>query len=169
MTKEPHLVAIVGNDITFDSRVKKAAMTAANAGYKTTIICYSPTHQRSEIHYGGVRVIKVPITFAARDKSKRLKLQLRPFSETELNARYEGKFVHNSGIIRRIEAKKNAFSNKPIKKYALAVAYKLIQLRIRTTRNVFEGRKWLNHAFDVLLKIGNRIIRKLVHRVSEIL
>ena len=59
MTKEPHLVAIVGNDITFDSRVKKAAMTAANAGYKTTIICYSPTHIRSEVNFGNVRVIKV--------------------------------------------------------------------------------------------------------------
>ena len=50
MTEEPHVIAIVGNDITFDSRVKKAAMTAANAGYKTTIICYSPTPNLSLIH-----------------------------------------------------------------------------------------------------------------------
>ena len=169
MTKEPHLVAIVGNDITFDSRVKKAAMTAANAGYKTTIICYSPTHTRSEVNFGNVRVIKVPIAFVARDKSKRLRLQLRPFNETELSARYEGKFVHNSGVIRRLEAKRNGLSKKPIKKYSLSVTHKLIHLKVKVIRKVFEARKWLNRAFDVLLKIGNRITRRLQHRISEAL
>ena len=167
MTKEPHLVAIVGNDITFDSRVKKAAMTAANAGYKTTIICYSPTHNRSEVNLGNVRVIKVPIAFVARDKSKRLKLQLRSFSETELNARYEGKFVHNSGVIRRLEARRCTLSNKPFKRYSLSVTHKSVQLKIKVIRKVFEARKWFNRAFDVLLKIGNRIIRRLQHQISE--
>ena len=169
MTKEPHLVAIVGNDITFDSRVKKAAMTAVNAGYKTTIICYSPTHNRSEVNFGNIRVLKVPIAFVARDKSKRLRLQLRPFSETELKARYEGKFVHNSGLIRRLEAERNALSKKPIKKYSLSATHKLIQLKIKVIRKVFETRKWLNRAFDVLLKIGNRITRRLQNRISEAL
>ena len=67
MTHKPHLVAIVGNDITFDSRVKKAAVSAANAGYKTTIVCYSPNRLRTEESFGNIAVIKVPVPFLAAD------------------------------------------------------------------------------------------------------
>jgi len=164
MTHKPHLVAIVGNDITFDTRVKKAAVSAANAGYKTTIVCYSPNGSKIEERFGNIAVIKVPVPFLARDKSKRLKIQLRPFQEIELEARYEGKTAYSAGVTRRLESNKKFHPKRSIGRHKATILSVLVQAKIQISQRILQIRKWLNRAFDILLKIGNRIRRKATLR-----
>ena len=165
MTYKPHLVAIVGNDITFDSRVKKAAVSAANAGYKTTIVCYSPNRSKTEERFGNITVIKVPVPFLARDRSKRLKIQLRPYQEIELEARYEGKSAYNAGVARRLESETRTRHKRSIGRHTATILSLLFRIKIQISQRILWLRKWLNRAFDILLKIGNRVIRKITHRV----
>ena len=168
MPKDLHLVAIVGNDIIYDSRVKKAAASATAAGYRTTVICYSPTNTRTESYSGDIKVIKVPVPFNARDKSKRLRVALRPFQEKELIARFQGKFVHKEAMIRRRKATLKISPQKSINWYANYVSCFVIQAQLKFDQRFLASRKWLNRAFDILIKIYNRIRRRITQRLSQI-
>ncbi len=63
----PHVVMIVGNDVTVDQRVKKIALTVALAGPKVTVVGLSTTGERWETHIGPVHIIRVPVKFTQRD------------------------------------------------------------------------------------------------------
>ncbi|GLY95610.1 hypothetical protein Acsp02_28650 [Actinoplanes sp. NBRC 103695] len=67
----PHVVVIVANGITGDSRVQKTAIAAARAGWRVTLLgAGGRDGKRRETVMGPVRVIRVPVpaVFAARSK-----------------------------------------------------------------------------------------------------
>ena len=101
MTAAPHIVAIVGNDITIDSRVKKTAAAAAAAGFRSTIVCYTAERQRRDVQMGQVRVIKVPVPFAVRNGPGRTPRPIRPFVATELAERRLAKRTRQLAVKRR--------------------------------------------------------------------
>src|SRR6266508_3883975 len=61
-----HVVMLVANDIRTDTRVKKAAMSAARAGLRVTVVGYSPDAERHEVCMGPCRLIRVPVPWRAK-------------------------------------------------------------------------------------------------------
>ena len=101
MSEPKHIVAIVGNDITIDSRVKKSAAVAAAAGYRSTIVCYTAEPRRFEVEMGEVRVIKVPVPFVVRNAPGRTPAPMRPFVASELARRRLAKRTKQLAVKRR--------------------------------------------------------------------
>ena len=85
---EIHVVAVVGNDIINDNRVKKAAASSAAAGYRTTLVCYAPETSRRASPMGAVEVVRVPVPFHVRDRFRRVPGLARNFDGTEINQRH---------------------------------------------------------------------------------
>ena len=59
--RERHVVMVVANDITGDSRVQKVALSAAAAGYDVTLLGRSPDDKASKEWHGAARVRRVPV------------------------------------------------------------------------------------------------------------
>lgn len=98
----PHVVGIVGNDITTDSRVKKTAATMAEAGYRSSIVCYTPGMDRTSM-MGDVEVHRVNVPFTLRDRH-RLRQPLRPLVGAELAARHHPARQDRIARKRRLDA-----------------------------------------------------------------
>ena len=58
--KQPHVVMLVTNDVTGDSRVQKSALAVAEAGYRVTVLGYSPTKARTEEALGPATIVRIP-------------------------------------------------------------------------------------------------------------
>ena len=63
----PHVLMIVGNDITMDTRVKKTALSMARAGVRVTVLGLSTSAMRTTSMLGPVKVLRVPVDFHLRD------------------------------------------------------------------------------------------------------
>lgn len=61
--RDKHVVMLVANDVSRDSRVQKTALTASQAGYRVTVIGMSRTDQRSVEQLGAASVVRVPVPF----------------------------------------------------------------------------------------------------------
>ncbi len=109
----PHVVGIVGNDIVNDSRVKKTAAAMAAAGYRSTILCYTPDDDRTST-MGDVEVRRVHVPFTLRDQLGRAPQMLRPFVGTELAARHVGPRQARIARKRRKEAAVAAGRGHPV-------------------------------------------------------
>lgn len=59
---------MVGNDITYDTRIYKTALALADGGLQVTVLAYSPTGVRRETSFGPVRIIRVPVRWALRNR-----------------------------------------------------------------------------------------------------
>lgn len=62
-----HVVMLVGNDVTVDTRVKKMAATLAADGLRVTVLGLSTTARRAESDLHGARIILLPVVYALRD------------------------------------------------------------------------------------------------------
>lgn len=67
----PHVVMLVANDVTTDSRVKKEARAVADAGYRVTVLGVAADGRRSLERLGDVLVVRVPVAFQLRDERDR--------------------------------------------------------------------------------------------------
>ncbi|HEX3002629.1 MAG TPA: glycosyltransferase family 4 protein, partial [Angustibacter sp.] len=65
----PHVVMMVANDVSRDTRVRKSALAVAAAGARVTVVGYAPDGQRHESRLGDVTVIRVPVPFVLRDRA----------------------------------------------------------------------------------------------------
>lgn len=74
MTDSPHVVMIVANDVTADTRVKRMAVSLAGSGLRVTVVGLSTTGKRTEGAIGKAQIIRVPVLFALRDQRRRLPL-----------------------------------------------------------------------------------------------
>lgn len=104
MTETPHIVGVVGNDIVFDTRIRKVAAAAAAAGFRSTILCYTPGDTPTTSELPGVEVIRVPVAFNAYLKNGRVPAPLRPLDGRELAGRHEGHRVYQLMRARRLSA-----------------------------------------------------------------
>jgi glycosyltransferase involved in cell wall biosynthesis len=151
----PHVVAIVGNDIATDSRVRKAAATAAAAGYRSTIVCYSPSRD-FETSLEAVRVVKVAVPFEVRAGLSRLRAPLRPFAATELAARHAATSVPQLARRRRLEAAALAGTGR-----STTVRLRLLDVRIKVARQLFRVRRRLHVTVDRGHRRAAQIERKI--------
>ncbi len=157
----PHLVAIVGNDILIDNRVKKAAATAVAAGYKTTLICFTASPKRVDTMLGEAAVIKLPVPFLARKAGERLTQSLRPFVSTELLERHQGPRSRLQARLRRLQSQREVFKSSLRETIFLEIRLTTLRLWIRLRRDVFRMRRKLHLSFDRALKYFFRTKRRL--------
>ena len=66
----PHVVMLVTNDVTGDSRVQKSASAVAAAGYRVTVVGLSLGPERTEEQLGDVLIVRVPVRFPFRKAAK---------------------------------------------------------------------------------------------------
>jgi glycosyltransferase involved in cell wall biosynthesis len=65
-----HIVMIVANEVTNDSRVQKTAIAAVEAGYRVTVVGMSTTGERYEEDLHGATLIRVPVPFTLKKAAK---------------------------------------------------------------------------------------------------
>ncbi|MGI8574477.1 MAG: glycosyltransferase [Egibacteraceae bacterium] len=65
-----HIVMIVANGVTGDSRVQKTARSAREAGYAVTVIGVAKSGERTVETVDDVRVVRVPIAYVLTDGAK---------------------------------------------------------------------------------------------------
>lgn len=63
----PHVLMIVGNDVTVDTRVRKMAHDVALAGPRVTVLGISATGQREEAMLGPAKIIRLLVNSTLRD------------------------------------------------------------------------------------------------------
>jgi len=63
----PHLVALVGNSIEHDNRVRKTAAAAAEMGLRVTIVAFTAQGQLFTSWMDDVEIVNVPVDFTLRD------------------------------------------------------------------------------------------------------
>lgn len=76
----PHVVMLVGNDVTTDNRVLKTATTLARSGARVTVVGNATSGVRSDISLGDVRILRVPLEMKlklARQKKRGRRRQRR--------------------------------------------------------------------------------------------
>jgi glycosyltransferase involved in cell wall biosynthesis len=56
-----HVVMLVLNDVTGDSRVQKSATAVARAGFRVTVVGRATTSERCDEFLGDVRIVRVPV------------------------------------------------------------------------------------------------------------
>ena len=66
----PHVVMMVANDISRDTRVRKSALAVAAAGVRVTVVGYAPDGRRHETRLGPVTLLRVPVPFFLRDHAR---------------------------------------------------------------------------------------------------
>jgi glycosyltransferase involved in cell wall biosynthesis len=69
----PHVLMMVGNDVTADTRVRKMAVSLAHDGFRVTVLGMSTTGVRTEGDLGAARIVRVPVLFALRNRARALK------------------------------------------------------------------------------------------------
>jgi glycosyltransferase involved in cell wall biosynthesis len=63
-----HVVMLVTNDVSTDTRVKKEALAVARLGLQVTVLGTTTQAERWETSLGPVRIIRAPVTFTMRDE-----------------------------------------------------------------------------------------------------
>ena len=71
----PHVVMLVGNNVTTDNRVLKTATTLTRAGLRVTVVGYATSGTRSDVVLDHVRILRVPVDM--RLKTGRAKARAR--------------------------------------------------------------------------------------------
>lgn len=90
---DKHIVMIVANRVTGDSRVQKTARSAKEAGYTVTVIGIAKSGERSVETVDGVRVVRVPIAYVLTKGAKldgqtrAVAARARDFVKSEMRAR----------------------------------------------------------------------------------
>lgn len=156
---DKHIVSIVGNDITIDSRVKKSAAVAAASGHRSSIICYTPERTRFEVTMGAVRVVKVPVPFTVRNAPGRTPVPIRPFVASELAQRRLAKRTKQLALKRRRLARSS--TGPDARTQLLRVEMKLRQelYRLRSRAHVAWDRT-KRRALRSRVRLRNRIFRR---------
>lgn len=165
-----HVVAVVGNDIINDNRVKKAAASSAAAGYRTTLVCCAPETSRRVSSMGDVEVVRIPVPFHVRDRFRRVPGLARNFDGAEINQRHLAPRTVQLAQKRRLEARKAAGESVDPQLFVL-------RTRMWLRRNVFFLRQRANAQLDRLsrkyfltrTRLGQRALRRFRDPVGHLL
>src|SRR5947199_10156653 len=66
-----HVVMLVTNDVSTDTRVKKEALAVARMGLEVTVLGTTTESHRWETRLGDVRILRVPVEFTLRNERSR--------------------------------------------------------------------------------------------------
>ncbi|MDH3189046.1 MAG: glycosyltransferase family 4 protein, partial [Acidimicrobiia bacterium] len=165
-----HVVGVVGNDIDNDSRVKKVAASAASAGLRSTIVCYTPSGVKRVSRMGAVEVVRVPVAFAAQAKGNRVAGQLRPFNADELAIRHAGP---RSQLLARRDSLRSALKAEPSGLGTAMTKIQLLWVRISLSvrHETFRARRKAHSEADravrAVARIRARVSRRLLGRFRD--
>ena len=67
----PHVVMVVANDVSSDTRVRKMAHDLAAAGPRVTVLGISATGRREELRIGSAAVVRLPVAHLLRGRRSR--------------------------------------------------------------------------------------------------
>ncbi len=67
----PHVLLLIANDVTADTRVLKYAASLSSFGLRVTVLGITAEKERSESVVGGARVIREPVPWRIRDYHRR--------------------------------------------------------------------------------------------------
>ena len=167
---EIHVVAVVGNDIINDNRVKKATASSSAAGYRTTLVCYAPETSRRASSMGEVEIVRVPVPFHVRDRFRRVPSLARNFDGMEINQRHLAPRTAQLAQKRRLEARKAAGESVDRQLF-------ILRTRMWVRRKVFFLRQRANAQLDRLsrkyfltrTRLGKRVLRRFRDPVGHLL
>ena len=152
----PHVVGVVGNDITNDSRVKKMAASAAAAGFDSTIVCYTSSGTRRTTKMGDVSVIRVPVPFLAHTKNGRVPTPLHPFNGAELGFRHAGPRRHLLARRRWLEGRL-ARGVVGTRRNSIFVALFWTRTSLKLRHDAFRLRRRFHVEFERVIRVVNRL------------
>ncbi len=66
----PHVVMLVANDVTSDTRVRKSALAVAALGARVTVVGITSGPRREAARLGEVTILRVPVDFVLRDRRR---------------------------------------------------------------------------------------------------
>lgn len=152
-----HVVGVVGNDVVFDTRIKKVAAAAAAAGYRSTILCYTPSGVRRTSRMGDVEVIRVPVPFTAHAKNGRIPGLLRPFNAAELAARHAGPRAHLTARKRWLQGEINDPSIAGLRRLSLRLLHTWVRASLWLRHTAFRLRRRAHVELDRWIRAARRL------------
>src|SRR5437762_1359615 len=75
--RRPHVVMLVANDVSNDTRVKKEALAVSAMGLDVTILGMASEKHPGDSRMGPVRITRVPIAFENRERHRLRRRKLR--------------------------------------------------------------------------------------------
>lgn len=72
----PHVVMLVANDVSADTRVRKSALAVAALGARVTVVGVTPGPRRSTSTLGPVTILRVPVDYLLRDRRRERRARL---------------------------------------------------------------------------------------------
>jgi len=172
----PHIVSVVGNDIIIDSRVKRVAATAAAAGFRSTLICYTADREGGESRMGDVTVIRVPVPFTVMRAKGRVPLPLRPVVGTELAQRHLAPRIKHLARKRRLTAALTEKQPGSAGWRRTWLALQLLRVRMKIRQDAYRLRSRAHVTWDRLkrltiltrVRLRNRLLRQFKNPVRAI-
>ena len=172
----PHILSLVGNDIIADTRVKRVAASAAAAGFRSTLLCYTAEPEGGESGMGEVRVIRVPVPFTVMLAAGRVPLPLRPLVGTELAQRHLALRTRHLSKKRRLIAQ---LAEKERGTFGWTMTWSLLLLlrvRMKVRREAYRARNRTHVTWDRLkrvvirsrVRVRNRLLRQFKNPVNAI-
>lgn len=134
----PHLVMLSGSHAQHDARVRKSAATAAEAGYRVTVVAPSPTGVRFDEDDGGWMLLNIPVGRRARERAT------RPRSVGLLGYRDE------TAARAALDKLGPAPGGRALRRRV--VRWRTLIMRYRQTRRIYAAR-WARPVADVVLRI----------------
>ncbi len=75
--ERPHVVMLVCNNVTIDTRVRKSALAVAALGARVTVVGTTPERRRSSSRLGDVTIVRVPVDYIMRNRRLHRRARLR--------------------------------------------------------------------------------------------
>lgn len=124
----PHVVMLVGNDITVDTRVKKTAVSLRRLGYRVTVVGYGASG-RETATLAGCDIVRVPIPWTHKDAGRTVTAEEIATAGLSPDERIGSDL--QSVVVRRLQRAKNpviAWGNRPSRTKPTALGRKVAKV-----------------------------------------
>lgn len=150
-----HVVMVVCNDVSGDSRVQKSAASAAAAGYRVTVVGYAPDRKRSETGVDGYTIVRVPVPFNFKKRAQQQgtaaaagpAYDSRSLSEPSWQRRNRRRHLAISVARERVDALDRGWRHRPTRLMHWARIL-FLQRVVRLERSLYRGMRRLSRYRD---------------------
>lgn len=151
----PHVVMLVANDVSADTRVRKSALAVAALGARVTIVGITAQPRRSTTRLGPVTILRVPVDFLLRDRRRERRSRLHRGEIGWLTADPADEAVERRrlAVAHRDAAVRDGVGG--------ALARQVTQARRFTMRAEGLGRRRAARAATLAFKVYDRGVQKL--------
>lgn len=151
----PHVVMLVANDVSADTRVRKSALAVAALGARVTVVGITAEPRRSTSRLGPVTILRVPVDFLLRDRRRDRRSRLHRGEIGWLTADPASEAVERRrlAVAHRDAAVRDGVGG--------ALARQVAQARRFTVRAEGLGRRRAARAATLAFKVYDRGVQKL--------